>query len=204
MRIDRGNDPGPFSRPRDYVSHLRELFRFRCAYCLTPDDRLGGEEGMKVDHFLPESRFEHLRLAWSNLYYSCDVCNNRKSNHPTEEEADDGLRFVDPCAEDPDDHFRLVREPESGDFCRVTHLSDPAEYTIRQLQLNVRPFLQDFWRELDAAERRWNGYLRSVTELLKQLGDSDSEAESLRDQCNDEIARIRERRPFPLSEDRDA
>jgi hypothetical protein len=87
MIIDRGEDPGPFSQPRDYVTHLRGRFRRRCAYCLTPDDRLGGEEGMKVDHFLPESRHADLRLAWSNLYYCCDVCNNRKSNFPTPDES---------------------------------------------------------------------------------------------------------------------
>ncbi|MDA1232217.1 MAG: HNH endonuclease, partial [Planctomycetota bacterium] len=77
MIIEKGDDPGPFSTPRNYVSYLRECFRRRCAYCLAPDDRLGGEEGMKVDHFMPESRYKHLRLAWTNLYYSCDVCNNR-------------------------------------------------------------------------------------------------------------------------------
>ena len=116
MIIDRGADPGPFSKPRDYVSHLREVFRRRCAYCLTPDSRCQGEEGMKLDHFMPESRHPDLRLAWTNLYYCCDVCNNRKSNCPTPAEIANGERFVDPCIEDPDDHFRLIKEPLTGDF----------------------------------------------------------------------------------------
>src|SRR5580698_6290867 len=112
MRIERGTDPGPYTKARDYVIHLRQLFRHRCAYCLTPDDRLGGEEGMKVDHFHPESRRPELRLAWANLYYCCDVCNNRKSNYPTDIETARGERFVDPCAEDPDEHFRMVRDAQ--------------------------------------------------------------------------------------------
>jgi len=140
MRIERGEGPGPFSQPRDYVTHLRVLFRRRCAYCLTPDDRLGGAEGMKVDHFLPESRHPDLRLAWANLYYSCDVCNNRKGSYPTDEEMAQGERFVNPCAEDPDDHFRMVRDPQYGDFCRIAYRSEPARYSIYRLQFNIRPF----------------------------------------------------------------
>lgn len=92
MRIRRGEDPGPFSRPRDYVTCLRARFRHRCAYCLTPDDKLGGEEGMKVDHFHPESKHPDLKLAWANLYYSCDVCNNPwgQKTPPTQKRRDLG------------------------------------------------------------------------------------------------------------------
>lgn len=198
MRIERGDDPGTFSQPRDYVSHLRVLFRRRCAYCLTPDDKLGGEEGMRVDHFHPEAKRNDLRLAWSNLYYSCDVCNNRKSDHPKGKEAAQGFHFVDPCAEDPDDHFRLVREPESGNFCLVAHLSEPAEYTIRRLQFNRRPFLRDFWRELDAEERTWTDRMQSVLELQEKFRESNPAIETLLAQCTIELSRISERRPFPL------
>ena len=196
MRIRRGDDPGPFSRPRDYVTYLRALFRHRCAYCLTPDDRLGGEEGMNVDHFLPESRRRDLRLAWANLYYSCDVCNNRKSDYPTAEEVAQGMRFVDPCAEDPDEHFRLAREPESGDHCRVVYLSEPAKYMIFRLQFNRRPFLRDFWRELDAAERKWTEHRRFVMELQAQIGGSAPDAESLLARCESELASIQQLWPF--------
>jgi uncharacterized protein (TIGR02646 family) len=174
------------------------LFRRRCAYCLTPDDRLGGEEGMKVDHFHPEARRKDLRLAWSNLYYCCDACNNRKSDHPKGKEAAQGFRFVDPCAEDPDDHFRLVREPESGDFCRVAHLSEPAQYTIRRLQFKQRRFLRDFWRELDAAERKLTEQLQSVLDLQAKFQELDPAAETLLAQCANELSRVHERRPFPL------
>lgn len=198
MRIERGADPGPFSHPRDYVTHLRSLFRRRCAYCITPDDRLGGEEGMRVDHFRPESRFPELRLAWSNLYYSCDVCNNRKGDHPREDEEAEGLRFVDPCAEDPDDHFRMTRDPHTGDFCRITHRSDAAKYTIRRLPFNRRPFLRDYWRELDAAERTWTDQMRNVQELESLLGHSDPNVQQLLAVCQSELEAIHELRPFPI------
>jgi uncharacterized protein (TIGR02646 family) len=198
MRIQRGDDPGPYARSRDYVSHLRTLFRYRCAYCLTPDDVLGGEEGMKVDHFNPESRHSALRTAWANLYYSCDVCNNRKSDYPTDEELAEGKRLIDPCAEDPDDHFIMVRDPDCGDFCRIVHRTSIAEYTIHRLQFNRRPFLRDLWRQIDANERLWTGHMQRIYALGTQFDDSDGEIRWLLARCESELESIRERRPFPL------
>lgn len=197
MIIERGEDPGPFPQPRAYVTHLRELFRRRCAYCLTPDDKLGGEEAMKVDHFIPQSRDSELILAWSNLYYCCDVCNNRKSNFPNDNELAAGERFVDPCVEDPDEHFRLVYEPKTGDFCKVVGLSRPAKYEVRRLQFNRRRFLQDFWRELNHGERRWNTRREIVLGLQSKLDRLDPDNDFLLAECEQELAAIRDRWPFP-------
>jgi uncharacterized protein (TIGR02646 family) len=198
MRIERSDDPGPFAQPRSYVTHLRLLFRHRCAYCRTWDDQLGGEEGMKVDHFRAESRHPDLRLEWVNLYYCCDVCNNRKGNYPTDEEMAHGQRFVDPCAEDPDEHFQMVRDQRFGDFCRIVHRSTAARYTIRRLHFNNRTFLRDLWRKIDADERILTERMRVIQALNAQLGGSDLEAQNLLSQCETELASIRERRPFPL------
>ena len=197
MRILRGDDSGPFVKARDYVSYLRTLFRFRCAYCLTPDNRLGGEEAMKVDHFLPESRRPDLRLSWANLYYCCDTCNNRKSNLPTDDEANQGMSFVDPCEVDPSDHFRLEREPESGDFCHVTHLSVQAEYTIRSLHFNRRRFLRDFWRELHAEERSCIEARQNYLNLLELVDSPEPEHIDVLEQWESKLATIRERWPLP-------
>lgn len=200
MIIQRGNDPGPFSQHRQYVTHLRELFRRRCAYCLTPDDRLGGEEAMKVDHFQPESRYQHLRLVWTNLYYCCDVCNNRKSNFPTPQEEAAGERFVDPCLEDPDHHFQLVRESAMGDFCRVISLTRPAEYEVKRLQFNRRPFLRDFWRELHARERTLQSRRGHILELRSFLSENDADSTPLLSDFQQELARIDALWPFPRIE----
>ena len=126
MRIDRGPDPGPLSKHAEYKPHLQGRFRSRCAYCLTHDSRFGGLYCMEVDHFKPVSRYPEVRLAWSNLYYSCRPCNSfYKKDHPTPVEESQGFRFVDPCSEDPDEHFRMVRDPSTRSLCRVkaTHPS---------------------------------------------------------------------------------
>ena len=151
MRILRGPDPGPFKKHGEYKPHLQPLFRQRCAYCLAPDHRNGGLEGMTVDHFLDQKRHSKLKLAWTNLYYACAVCNSHyKKDYPTEEEERAGLRFVDPCKEDPDNHFCMVRDPKTRELCQVQGLSEAANYTIWRLHLNSRRALRDFWRELDA------------------------------------------------------
>jgi uncharacterized protein (TIGR02646 family) len=188
MRIERGPEPGPFRDSARYKSHLRPLFRCRCAYCLMPDDRLGGEESMTVDHFKPERWYPRLRVSWSNLYYACSVCNSHyKKDHPTPDEEAEGKRFVDPCLEDPDDHFRLVRDPVTGDLCRVVSVSSaPAEYAIFRLKLNRRKFLRDFWRSLHHRELN---LLKKQDEIRQRLEDC-TQLIQLHG-LNDELRRLR-------------
>lgn len=211
MRIERGPDPGPFSTHSEYKRYLQRLFRHRCAYCLTPDDRNGGLEGMTVDHFWPTSRFSHLRLAWSNLYYGCVVCNSHyKKDHPTEEEEARGCRFVDPCQEDPDDHFRMTRDPSMDTFSRVQALTDAAVFTLRVLRFNSRKALSDFWRELDLLERGSLSRMREIRGILERLQQhiqrrgTSREIDAIQDdylrqlqQQQDELAHVRSMRPFP-------
>lgn len=199
MIIQRGDDPGPFSKPRDYVDFLRELFGRRCAYCRTPDDQAGRLEGMRVDHFIPETRDRSLRLVWSNLYYSCDTCNNRKSDFPTDAELNDDRRFVDPCSEDPDDHFQMMVDPSTGDYCRVRSRNDsvPGEYTIQRLQFNRRSDLREFWRELHSKERRIEQQRRSILELQSIVGSSDANTEWLLMECERQSKTVSGRWPFP-------
>lgn len=215
MRIERGPDPGPFANPSDYKRKykpfLRSLFRRRCAYCQQPDDRFGGEEGATVDHFKPEGRFRELQFQWSNLYYSCAVCNcHYKKQYPTPAEEADGKRFVDPCAEDPDDHFRMVHDQSTGNLSRIRPLTPAAEYTVFRLKLNDRPSLRDFWREIDQDEQQLNERLGQIenglttcADIAAKLNDSGikqlkSDYESQMQNCLRELDRVRSLRPFPV------
>ena len=167
MMIERGPEPGPFPDLAHYKPYLRPLFRCRCAYCLMPDDRLGGEEGMTVDHYRPERWYPDLRHTWSNLYYACSICNSHyKKDHPKPEEEAEGKRFVDPCVEDPDDHFRLVCDPNTGEFCQVHWLSAPAKYAIFRLKLNHRKQLRDFWQSLHHKELQLLERNREICQCL--------------------------------------
>ena len=212
MRIERGPDPGPFTKPTDYKAHLRPVFRERCAYCLTPDFRNGGVDGMTVDHFQPVTRYPQLRLAWSNLYYSCSPCNSHhKKDHPTEEEEAAGCGLVDPCDQDPNDHFRMTRDPNTQAICRIRPLTDAAKYTLRILRFNSRRSLRDFWREIDRLECSEVSRIHEIREMLQQLrleierrGRSEEMSAVQGDyvtqlqRCETKLANIRSMRPFPL------
>ena len=151
-------------------------------------------------------------MAWSNLYYSCVVCNSHyKKDHPTEEEEAQGHRFVDPCQEDPDDHFRMTRDPVTGTLSRVRALTDPAVFTLRILRFNSRRALSDFWRELDRLERGALSRMGEIQGFLEQLQQHAETRGASRDldavhddyarqfqQLSDHLAHIRSMRPFPV------
>ena len=211
MRIERGGDPGPFTDHRDYKPHLRLLFRERCAYCLTPDDCTGGLEGMTVDHFRPQSRYPELRGTWTNLYYACGICNSHyKRDRPTDDEERAGERFVNVCAEESDDHFRLSIDQSNGDHCKIVAVTAAARFSIHALHLDRRKGLRDFWRELDKCERRqqhmlqtFNGLIAHLDANAHDLDPSDvqelrHECASCRDECSQRLKEIRNRRPFPI------
>jgi len=214
MRVERGGDPGPYRHYGQYKSRLREIFRYRCAYCLTPEERCGGSDSMTVDHFHPQSRYPHLRLSWINLYYACIVCNSHyKKEYPTVEEERAGFRFVDPCAEDPDEHFRLSRDPTTKRLCIVRPLTDPAKYTALKLRFNERKSLRDFWVEIEKSEREVLDNLQAVSQIRDNLNaaaagtrpikwqrEALSQCEQLLIDMQRRLQTIRGQRPFPFEE----
>jgi hypothetical protein len=167
---------------------------------------------MTVDRFKPERWYPKLILKWSNLYYACSICNSHyKKDYPTPEEEAKGIRFLDPCEEDLDEHFRLVRDRETGDPCRVRPLSPAAEYVVFRLKLNLRKSPRDFWRCLHHKElyllRRQNEIHRGLevcSQLVRRHGPShdvkelQTGYESLLTASQKELDTVRLLRPFPV------
>lgn len=79
---------------KSYKPHIAMDFNNRCGYCDTHDRFFGGKKNFQIDHFKPHSiaAFASLKHEYSNLVYSCQSCNNAKSNKWS---AIDG--FIDPC-----------------------------------------------------------------------------------------------------------
>jgi hypothetical protein len=150
-RHQRGPEPGPFSYPQAYKAHLRREFRSKCVYCRVPDG-LKGYEGFGVDHYLPASRFPALAVAWSNLFYACNVCNTWKSDFLSTPE-----RFLpNPCEHRMADHLQY-RGAEVETF--TAH----GEWLVDLLHLDERRRLREF---ILAALAR---FLRARIELLGDL-----------------------------------
>lgn len=105
-------------------------------------------------------RVAPVALAYSNLYYACQYCNGYKhACWPGTIELEMGFRFVDPCAEDPYNHFRF-----DGDG-RVWAKTNAARYTIAHLRLN-RPQLVGLRERLATRVSRLLTLLRFFGERL--------------------------------------
>ncbi len=119
-----------------YRSYIREDFNECCAYCLRYEIFAGGEESFELDHYKPRSKYPELVHQYTNIYYSCHVCNQRKWSHwPSDELDSKGYRFVDTCKENFSTHF----EDNDGYW---NPISPAGEYTEAKIRLNSRHHVQ--------------------------------------------------------------
>lgn len=145
-------DPAPVHRRyTTYKQYLRKDFEYRCAYCDVHENEYGGLHNFHVDHFRPHSvpRFLNLKTSYTNLLYSCGVCNRHKSNDwPSDDPLIDGHGYLDPCEHDYEHHFCPAVAPPY----HIAGLSQAANYMIRRLRLNRQQLLR--MRQLRAEKRQ--------------------------------------------------
>jgi uncharacterized protein (TIGR02646 family) len=138
MIIRRSAAVPVLSRYQRYKPYLREDFLHSCAFCLLHERHLlTNYWSFTVEHFRPKSlrRFRHLRNVYSNLYYACPQCNRFKGTRwPARQTLTRGSGFVDPCAQDPMDHFAF--DIEGG----IAGRTIAGKYTISHVRLD-RKFL---------------------------------------------------------------
>jgi uncharacterized protein (TIGR02646 family) len=62
---------------RDYFVELLHLMnQGHCSFCdVYPLEDRSTEP---IEHFKPKSKYPEVAFTWSNLYYICDLCNNKK------------------------------------------------------------------------------------------------------------------------------
>ncbi len=208
MRIIRNADPGPFKSWSTYKPHLQRLFRHRCAYCLSHEKLMSRFDAMEVDHFRPTGRseFAHLKCAWANLYYCCRRCNQHKwRKWPNADDLENGRRFVDPCEEDPDEHFRLTRDESGDEDGKIASKTPAGRYSIAKIRLNRRQLI-DIRRDIARGERAARERLNSIDGMISSLGapaqsaSGIAELKKLRKQEWKSLEEIQALRPFPLAE----
>jgi hypothetical protein len=85
------------------VSALAEMApgHERCMYC-------GDSQGTDIDHFEPKSLTPLRTFDWLNHLLACSFCNSNQKRNRFPTTADGRPLLVDPTAEDPLDHLRLV------------------------------------------------------------------------------------------------
>ncbi len=140
---------------KDHTLHRPQLridFRYCCTHCRVHEHRGAGKEDYEIDHFRPKGKpeFEHLEFEYSNLYWSCHVCNNNKGSYwPNPKELVNGYYFVDICSEEWDLHYRV--EPDG----ELIPLTNAAGFTADRLRLN-RDHLKDLRAECMLAGLDWS------------------------------------------------
>ena len=172
IRIERPACPNPEALNNQNYKHpankaaLREASSGKCMYC---ESEIGHSDFARIEHIKPkaEDKFPELAYEWSNLGYCCEVCNNSKSD-----KYDTITPYIDPYAEDPDDHIVFA-----GAVVFQRRGSERGELTIRDIKLNRPELLEkrqakidDFHLALNAAYRTTNVALREAA--INALDDS--------------------------------
>ncbi len=113
----------------DYRSDLRQDFFERCGYCNDPDHFRGDYH---IDHFAPQASFDHLTNEYSNLIYSCPVCNMAKGCDWVTDTCDVSCTetegYINPCDSGYDDNF------ERDEYGEIVTCSPVAEYMYMRLK----------------------------------------------------------------------
>jgi hypothetical protein len=101
----------------------------RCMYC-------GDGQGTDIDHFEPKSSAPLRTFDWLNHLLACSYCNSNQKRDRFPVTADGSPLLVDPTAEDPLDHLRLVLP-----LGVYRGLTDRGEACIEVFGLNSRAVL---------------------------------------------------------------
>jgi hypothetical protein len=156
----RRNDPKAVSRYQDHKPDLKEDFHSYCGYCHSHDRYR--DSYYEVDHFVPKEFFEKKGTIsptdYSNLVYSCRICNNSKSNHwPSKSESlfhveDQG--FIDPCDEEYSEQFyrcdrgRIYPGTKLGQWMYIT-----LKFHVREREIELVWQLERLERALEELEK---------------------------------------------------
>jgi len=151
----RRHGPDGYSEYGRFKVWLRDEFQFRCAYCLYREvwERRGWRR-FEIDHVAPRVVAPHRTLEYDNLAYSCDACNNFKS---------------DAAVPGPDDldyarHFRF--DPDGS----VQPLTLKGKYLIEILGLDA-----DY---LERGRRKIFGNYQKILELAEEYGEGDEDVQN--------------------------
>jgi hypothetical protein len=145
---------------RDCKEDLSKEAEHSCVYCCIHESRFGGIRNFHVEHYKPKSKYKTLTNKYSNLFYSCSICNCFKGNDwPNEPDEIYEIPFYpNPLVVNYSDFIEV--DLESG---MVKGMKKTTKYLIEKLYLN-RPQLVN--------ERKFFGLMKRMKmnlEILKEV-----------------------------------
>lgn len=134
----------PSNNYRLYKESLSKDFMASCGYCGVHHVYFGSGKCFHIDHFAPKSKFSKLENEYSNLVYSCPVCNIAKSNDWCSESSDisisNGTGYIDPCDKK---YSKSFYRDEAGRI-KVESGNTVAVYMYKKLKFGLRRH-EIFW-----------------------------------------------------------
>lgn len=157
--------PGPFKVYKTYKKYLRMEFNATCVYCRMPDS-LSEMKSYAVEHYRPKCQFPDLITEYSNLFYSCSICNSYKGTYWPDEKDEKLEKYIpNPCDHIMHKHFRSQTEGT------VKPYSFAGEWTIDLLDLNAPSQIKkrfaylNIKKSVDSSiknEREWHAKLKKI------------------------------------------
>jgi hypothetical protein len=169
IRLTRPLCPDERALRRDYrhppnKSALRVACFDKCMYC---ESKVTQVYWGDVEHIKPKDVFPELEFDWDNLGFVCSRCNGEKSNKWS-----DGIPFIDPFTEDPDNHLAAV-----GPFIFHRNGSERGEYTWREIGLNRSELIERRNTRIKVIRDLYDKAIRTANALLRDLVLRELEAE---------------------------
>lgn len=133
-----------------YLPELQEDFKHICGYC--GKSEAVAQNAFEIDHFVPEKYAKNRITDYTNLVYSCFVCNRKKSGKWLSEDPNiqfiNNRGFVDPASGDYDIH---LERNSDGDIVGKT----PAgEYIVSEgFKFAERP-MKEIWKAMQLIEKK--------------------------------------------------
>ena len=185
--------------------YLRNDFSHECAYCKLQEQEVGvvGLDFFQIDHFRPQS----LKLPdinkYHNLYYSCEKCNNEKSDTWN-------TKLLAPCVDDifSGSNPAIVGGTKENEYKYIAQ-NDRGRFYINTFKLNSRTQI----RFRKAREHHQNN-IRMINTLIDEillkfqnntelhdLNDFISQLDNLRDLKQQELNNLPKNEMFEKAEE---
>lgn len=164
----------------DYLPELREDFQHICGYC-------GKTEGItrnafEIDHFVPQKYDKSRKNDYTNLVYSCYVCNRKKSSKWPSGDAKiqfaDKKGFVDPAGDEYDKH--LERKEDGMIFGKT----ETGRYMEQVFEFQLRP-IKEIWQIMQLIEKK-----RLLREKIQSLQNNEMQAYIAMDELLEGLEKI--------------
>jgi uncharacterized protein (TIGR02646 family) len=154
-------------RHAEIETALDTMFHGKCAYC---ESKIKHVSDPHIEHYRPKLTFPKFTFDWDNLLLACGTCNSTKFKGAKFPEANAGGPYINPCTDDPDEHFQFIYDPKAK-LASVYGKTARGTTTEKDLGLN-RPDL-----------RTYRSKQIEILACLAQLARTDPRAQSLLDEA---------------------